>query len=359
MALESAFQYPSDLNASLPDSTDAIPEGDNHIRGIKSVIKTTFPNINGAVTATQTELNLLDGVTASTAELNILDGVTASTAEINVLDGIPGTLTATEIGYLDGVTSAIQTQINAKGAITGQAWTGDHTFATQTAGDNSTKAATTAFVTTAITDAVLDGGVPSQTGNAGKVLTTDGSSVSWGDSGLVLVASTDITSSTATVDFTGISNASDEWVLAVINAVPATDAAVPWLRTSTDGGSTFAAANADYSWSKVTGYSSGNFGLGNDNGTTSAARIEMSGAVENTAALGGFSAQIRIVDPAGTTHNKTVVWQGNYYPSAASTCAVASGAAHRNSTADIDAIRFMFSTGDIASGKFRLYRIKK
>ena len=52
-----------------------------------------------SVTATGTELNLLDGVTATTAELNILDGVTASAAEINLLDGITalaaGTFTTT------------------------------------------------------------------------------------------------------------------------------------------------------------------------------------------------------------------------------------------------------------------------
>jgi microcystin-dependent protein len=63
-------------------------------------------------TASAAEINILDGATLSTAELNILDGVTASAAEINVLDGIPGTLTATELGYVDGVTSAIQTQLN-------------------------------------------------------------------------------------------------------------------------------------------------------------------------------------------------------------------------------------------------------
>mgnify|MGYP003424337975 FL=1 len=55
-------------------------------------------------------------VTATAAELNTLDGITATVAELNVLDGIPGTLTATEIGYLDGVTSAIQAQLNAKQA---------------------------------------------------------------------------------------------------------------------------------------------------------------------------------------------------------------------------------------------------
>lgn len=72
---------------------------------------------NLGLTATAAEINTLDGITASTAELNILDGVTATTAELNVLDGIPGTLTATEIGYLDGVTSPIQTQLDGKVAV--------------------------------------------------------------------------------------------------------------------------------------------------------------------------------------------------------------------------------------------------
>ena len=61
------------------------------------------------------------------AELEILDGATVSTTELNVLDGIPGTLTATELGYVDGVTSAIQTQLDSKQAtITGSATTIDN-----------------------------------------------------------------------------------------------------------------------------------------------------------------------------------------------------------------------------------------
>jgi hypothetical protein len=79
-----------------------------------------------AVTATGTELNILDGVTASTAELNKTDGLTASTAELNIMDGV--TATTTELNYVDGVTSAIQTQINSKQAtITGAATTIDDT----------------------------------------------------------------------------------------------------------------------------------------------------------------------------------------------------------------------------------------
>jgi len=62
---------------------------------------------------TLTELQILDGATISTAELNTLDGITASAAELNVLDGIPGTLTATELGYVDGVTSSVQDQIDS------------------------------------------------------------------------------------------------------------------------------------------------------------------------------------------------------------------------------------------------------
>lgn len=93
---------------------------------------TTFtlnkPTVGGDDNAWGTDWNtnadkiddLLDGTTA--IKPNLSEGlwkvggtaVTASAAELNVLDGIPGTLTATELGYVDGVTSAIQTQLNAK-----------------------------------------------------------------------------------------------------------------------------------------------------------------------------------------------------------------------------------------------------
>ena len=58
--------------------------------------------VTGLVTALNSKVeNLGDlSITASASELNILDGVT--------------NVSATEIGYLDGVTSSIQTQLNAK-----------------------------------------------------------------------------------------------------------------------------------------------------------------------------------------------------------------------------------------------------
>jgi hypothetical protein len=52
--------------------------------------------------------------------------VTATATELNVLDGI--TATTTELNYTDGVTSAIQTQINNKLSLTGGALTGSTTI---------------------------------------------------------------------------------------------------------------------------------------------------------------------------------------------------------------------------------------
>lgn len=197
MALETGT-YISDLVATNPTASDPKSQGDDHLRLVKSTVKATFPNVTGAVTPTHTQLN-----------------------------------------YVGGVTSALQTQIDTKGAIAGQAWTGAHTFVTQTAGDNSTKAATTAYANAAVSveagirataDSTLQTNIdakapisspaltgvptaptattgtattqlattafvsatafsaalPSQTGNAGKFVTTDGTNASWAAVALVV-----------------------------------------------------------------------------------------------------------------------------------------------------------------------------
>ncbi len=102
MALESGT-YINSLNASNPAATDSLSQADDHLRLIKSTVLASFPNVSGAVTATHTELNLIDGVTATTAELNILDGVTSTASELNILDGV--TSTASELNLLDGSTA--------------------------------------------------------------------------------------------------------------------------------------------------------------------------------------------------------------------------------------------------------------
>jgi hypothetical protein len=49
--------YIADLNPDWPTGADFPNDGDDHIRGVKNVLKQTFPNLTGAVTLTQDEIN--------------------------------------------------------------------------------------------------------------------------------------------------------------------------------------------------------------------------------------------------------------------------------------------------------------
>jgi len=147
MALEdlTGTKYIDDLNSANPAAGDNVSEGDDHIRGIKNVLKTTFPNIDGAINATDTELN-----------------------------------------YVDGVTSAIQTQLDAK--VSNATHTGDVTGSgALTIAAGAVDIAMMSATGTASSSTYLRGdnawstvdALPSQSGHAGKYLTTDASSASW------------------------------------------------------------------------------------------------------------------------------------------------------------------------------------
>lgn len=105
-----------------------------------------------ALTATVAELNILDGVTATAAELNKVDGFTGDALDLNYAKDLRATgVTATEFDYLDGVTSAIQTQINAKAPVANPTFTGAATIPTAniTTANITTSNVTTANLTTA------------------------------------------------------------------------------------------------------------------------------------------------------------------------------------------------------------------
>ena len=81
---------------------------------------------------------------------DLLDGTTA--IKPNLSEGlwkVGGTAvlpTAAELNFVDGVTSAIQTQLNAKAPLASPALTGTPTAPTAAVGTNTTQVATTAFV---------------------------------------------------------------------------------------------------------------------------------------------------------------------------------------------------------------------
>jgi hypothetical protein len=103
-----------------------------------------------------------DATTKPTTTINLAEAG-ASYASIVVGGATIGSVTNTEIGYLAGVTSAIQTQLNAKAV-----------YPTQTS--NSGKYLTTDG--SAVSWATVDA-LPSQSGNSGNYLTTNGTAASW------------------------------------------------------------------------------------------------------------------------------------------------------------------------------------
>jgi len=217
MTVESAT-YPAQFNTAWPTAADWVSEGDDHIRLIKTVVKTTFPNVAGAVNATDVQLNYVTGVTSNIqSQLNGKGAITGQTwTGAHVFSGsaavptlaqgtnttgaastafvqaewatrlpnysAPITASSAELNYSVGVTSAIQTQINGKGAIAGQTWSGTHDYTgatinvpTRTVGDSTAAAASTAFVTATSFASAL----PGQSGNANKFVTTDGVNSFW------------------------------------------------------------------------------------------------------------------------------------------------------------------------------------
>ena len=217
MTIETAL-YPNQLNATLPPQSDIVREGAGHLRLLKTVVKTTFPNLGGAWNATQAEANYIVGVTSPIqAQINSKGAIAGQTwTGAHVFSGTaavptlaqgtnttgaastafvqaewatrlpnysaPITASSTELNHLVGVTSGVQSQLNGKAAKAGDTYTGTHDFTggalkapTMTAGTATTDVATTAFVASAAFSTAL----PGQTGNAGKVISTDGTNASW------------------------------------------------------------------------------------------------------------------------------------------------------------------------------------
>lgn len=121
MPVESAT-YITDFVSTNPDPADQKRFGDEHLRMIKSVLQNTLPNANAAITVTPTELN-----------------------------------------YLAGVSSNLQTQISARAPIASPTFTGTPAAPTATVGTSTTQIATTEYVVASIANAGSVAGVSSTT----------------------------------------------------------------------------------------------------------------------------------------------------------------------------------------------------
>jgi hypothetical protein len=125
MPLESAT-YISGLNASNPvGASDPKSQGDDHLRLIKSTLLNSFPGVTGAVSATHTELNYLDGITGVTGSGNLVASASPT---------FTGTITAAAISA-SGVVTAGGGSSSAPGfAIAGDTNTGIYSDTADTLG---------------------------------------------------------------------------------------------------------------------------------------------------------------------------------------------------------------------------------
>ena len=308
MALESPT-YISDLVATNPTGSDNISDGDAHIRNLKSAIKATFPNITGAVTPTHTELNKLTGLAT----------------------------TAAELGYMSGVTSAIQTQLGTKAPSASPTFTG----------------------TVTMTSAVLNVAAPTTGSNATTKTYVDSAVAAGATAGPWVLLKSTTASASATVDFVNgsggvvIDSTYDEYLVEFVVVKPASTGAPAFvMRTSTNAGSTWDSGSTDYK-SATLGLISGSTSL-NDLSASSMAisTYGVNGSTDTNGLVGG----VFFYKPsaAGRLMARWQVGSSN-----SGTPWVAIGSGFRDAAADVDGIRFYFSTDNIASGTFNLYARKK
>lgn len=180
------------------------------------------------------------------------------------------------------------------------------------------------------------------------------------DSGLVLLGS--YTASKATsVDIgsgldldAAIDGTYDEYIIKFHDVSPANNGVDLYMRTDTNGGASFDASG--YAWGLSYIVATGSEG---GIGSASTSQIEITdSAITNGSAAYSVSGEIVLHNPAGTTKNKlmSIFTVSNYAPGSYEGH---TGFGAKASTAAIDAVRFYFSSGNISTGSFYLYGIRK
>jgi hypothetical protein len=169
----------------------ALVTGASSELAVSATTATELGYVNGVTSAIQTQLNLKAPSASPTFTGTVTTPVTASRALVTGASSelAVSATTATEIGYVNGVTSAIQTQINTKAPTASPTFTGTVTTPLTTAGPVITSAG--GALSSETTLAVVRGGT-----NSGASLNSNRNIVS---SGGAIVESAAITASRALV----------------------------------------------------------------------------------------------------------------------------------------------------------------
>lgn len=156
----------------------------------------------------------------------------------------------------------------------------------------------------------------------------------------------------ASVDFTDLDGTYDEYVITISTAIPATDSDAFYMRVSTDNGSTWITTSYRYTQQR----------FNTDGGRTFSASASTSviGLVDDVGNGTGESVSgiIRVTNVASTSLYKHVCGELTRMNSTGLYSRITLGGLQPTASA-VDAIQFYFSVGNITSGEFRLYGIRK
>ena len=174
--------------------------------------------------------------------------------------------------------------------------------------------------------------------------------------GMVLL-STGSASSSATLDFTGLTGYSS-YVFVISDIVPATDGAILWMRVSVDNGANYKAGASDYRWAN---FGTNDSATNGSNGDTADSEIEMSSStgVSNDATYAGVTGTLYTGDISKSSayHGFTYLLTEHTGTSGAESARYGSGR-YISTAAALNAMRFMFSTGNIAAGTIKCYGVR-
>jgi hypothetical protein len=201
-------------------------------------------------------------------------------------------------------------------------------------------------------------------GTSGQVLTTQGSGANpqWStvSSDYVLLATTNQTSSVASVSFDGFSDTYNTYQVFYSNLIPTASSASLRLR--------YRRSNADVTSGNYISFSGGGEippSLSSNNGQSygtyndTAIRLTHGNDVGSTTSYGGITGFITLNNARATTNYKMGNGQNEYNrQDNAVWCTSNSGFVDYSGTGALSGVTFLFSSGNIASGNFKLYGIK-
>lgn len=160
-------------------------------------------------------------------------------------------------------------------------------------------------------------------------------------------------SNSAQLDFTSlITSEYDVYQFEFVNIVPASDNVRLYLRMSTNNGASF--ITGSYGHAQIRWRASVTADGGVESG---ASQIDLSGDNMGNDANYSYNGYIKLYNPLSTTLYKVIEGQIHYFNGSNRIGVILHGI--YENTQDIDAIRFLMSSGNIASGEIHLYGMSK